>query len=156
MDYLISKLILMVSGIALSRGRHHFFCLLFFYVWALYKLAVPDPQQHAELYREFPGIWYWACVSAESVIIYLAVTVKPNARMLIIAASTIQILANSVSTWTHALYDFYPYIIRTCEIAQCLTLVIWSQKSLYTIDLLLNRLQSMKGRTWMLRLLKMI
>lgn len=152
MDYLVSKVTMMVTAIALSRGRHYFFCLLFFYIWALYKLGTPDPTQHPEIYRNSPETWYWICTSAECVLIFLVLKVKPNAPTLLIIASTIQIVANTVSTYTHALYDFYPTIIRTCEIAQCLTLIIWSPLVLKQLESIRTHLQGIA--TWMLRLIR--
>jgi hypothetical protein len=151
MDYLISKIVLMVTGIALSRGRHFVFCLWFFYVWALYKLGVPDPKLHAEFYASWPALWYFACMSAEAAIFYIALIIKPNARTLIILASTVQIAVNSISVYSHVLYGIYPIIIRTCEIAQCLTLIIWSPIALSQFSKLRIHL---KGMSWMLRLLK--
>lgn len=148
MDYLISKVMLMVAGIALSKGRHFFYCLLFFYIWALYKLAAPLPSS----FSANPAEWYWICLSAECVLIALALIVKPNARSLIIAASTVQILANSVSIYSRALYDLYPIIIRSCEISQCLILIIWSPLVLKQIERLRTRLQGIA--IWMLRLVK--
>src|SRR5690348_585679 len=111
MDYLLSKMVLMVSGIAASRGRHFTFCLIYFYLWALFKLLAPSaaPWGHH---------WYWLCILSESALISIALVIKPNAKGLIIFCSVVQILTNSLSTLTPALYTFYPIIIRTMEIAQ--------------------------------------
>lgn len=144
MDYLISKVILMVSGIAMSRGRHHTFCLLYFYLWALFKLFIP----HAEPL----GVnWYWACMSGESVLIACALLIKPNAKTLIIGASVVQILANSVSVYCDALHSLYPDIIRSMEIAQLITLIVGSAASLSVLNLAYTKLKQWDA-TWLSRI----
>lgn len=147
MDYLVSKVALMVTSIALSRGRHFTFCLFFFYVWALYKLLLPEP-------NTLGTDWYLLCSSAEAVIIYLCLKIRPNGRTLIVLASTIQILTNSFSVTSNALYDYYPLIIRSCEIVQCLVMIVWSPIILTKLSWLRDRLQHYQGTLWMLRLLK--
>lgn len=148
MDYLISKVILMVSGIAMSRGRHYAFALLYFYIWALYKLCSPEASRL--------GLdWYWLCISGEAVIIFCAVAIKPNAKAVIIAASTVEIIANSFSIYSDALHDFYPYIIRSMEIAQLLTIILWSSVSLSILKPIHIKLKQW-GDTWMLKLYRRI
>lgn len=148
MDYLISKVILMVSGIAMSRGRHYVFALLYFYLWALYKLCSPEASRL--------GLdWYWLCISGEAAIIFCAVAVKPNAKTLIIVASTVEIIANSFSIYTDVFYDFYPYIIRSMEIAQLLTIILWSPVSLSALKSIHTKLKQW-GDTWMLKLSRRI
>jgi len=147
MDYLVSKVMLMVAGIALSKGPHFFYCLLFFYIWALFKLIAPEPSV-------WGMDWYWVCTFQEVTLFALALFVKPNGKTLFLAASTIQILAHTSSLYTNALYDVYPNLIRTCEIAQCIVLIIWSPIVLSKLAILRNRLEGL--RTWMLRLLKQV
>lgn len=145
MDYMLARLGLMVTGIALSKGRHFFFCLLYFYVWMVFKYFAPSA-------APWGPSWYWLCILGESSVFVLALIVKPNARTLILAASTIQILTNSVSTLTPAIYDYYPSIIRCCEITQGIVMVTWSPMVLGQLQRISNRL---KGTvTWTLRLLQ--
>ena len=151
MDYILAKVSLMVSAIALSKGRHFAFCLFFFYNWALFKLVMPDPSA----FVGNPAAWYWLCLSGEASIIALALILKPNAIKLIIACSVVEILANSVSIWSHAIYSFYPNIIRVMEISQLVVLIIWSPISLRWLSKLRERLQEIKERPWMRRLLKL-
>lgn len=145
MDYLISKVILMVSGIAMSRGRHYVFALLYFYLWALYKLCSPEASRL--------GLdWYWLCISGEIAIISIAVLVRPNAKTLIVAASTVQIIANSFSIYSDALYSFYPYIIRSMEIAQLLTIIAWSPVAFSVFKRIYTKLKQWEGAQWMAQL----
>lgn len=143
MDYLISKIVLMVSGIAASRGRHYTFCLLYFYVWALFKYCAPSaaPWGHH---------WYWLCILSESSIIAIALIVRPNAKGLIIFASMIQILANSASLITPAIYSYYPIIIRSMEITQLSVMIIGSQGSFKVLGWAKNKLERAKGTVWTL------
>lgn len=144
MDYLISKVILMVSGIAMSRGRHHAFCLWYFYLWALFKLCAP----HAE---PFGVNWYWLCISGEVVLIACAILIKPNAKTLIISASMVQILVNSFSVYCDALHNYYPYIIRTMELSQLVTLILSSPAALSVFKRVLEKLKQWEA-TWLSRI----
>lgn len=134
---------MMVSGIALSRGRHYTFCLLYFYIWALFKLCAPTaaPWGHH---------WYWLCIIGEASIITVALIVKPNAKALIVFASTVQILVNSVSVWTTAIYDFYPLAIRSMEISQLSVMIIGSHGSFKVLGWAKQKLEQLKGAVWTL------
>lgn len=143
MDYLISKIVLMVSGIAASRGRHFTFILLYFYLWALFKLLAPSAAPWGHL-------WYWLCIFSESAIIGIALLVRPNAKALIIFCSVIQILTNSLSLLTPALYNLYPLIIRTMEISQLSVMIIGSQGSLKVLGWTKQKLEHLGGKVWML------
>lgn len=144
------KALLMTTAIGISRDRHKMFCLLYFYLWALYVLSAPNPSQAGT-------DWYWFCISGEASIIAVAFIMRPQVAPWIIGASVINILADCASLiWFKGwIYPFYPIIIRTMEAAQCVCLVTWSQPVSAKVEKLHAYLLE-RTQTWMRRLFKQV
>lgn len=144
------KSILMATAIGISRDRHKFYCLLYFYLWALYALLMPTPKE--------AGLnWYWFCISGEVSIIAVSFILAPRVAPWIIGTSVVNILANVLSLlfFKGWIYPFYPFIIRSMEFTQCLCLAIWSQPVIYQLERLHRVLLEHRRTSWMRRLLKL-
>lgn len=145
------KSILMATAIGISRDRHKFFCLCYFYLWALYALFMPLPSQ--------AGLaWYWFCISGEVSIIGISLILVPRVAPWIIGTSVINILANvfSLLFFKGWIYPFYPLIVRSMELTQCVCLVIWSEPVIAKLEVLHLKLLERRHTGWMRRLLKVV
>lgn len=145
------KSILMATAIGISRDRHKMYCLIYFYLWALYALLMPTPSQ--------AGLnWYWFCISGEVSIIATVFVMRPKVAPWIIGASVINIFANVLSLifFKGWIYPYYPFIIRSMELTQCIALVIWSQPVIAKLEVLHSRLLEHRRTEWMRRLLKLV
>jgi len=145
------KALLMTTAIGISKDRHKMFCLIYFYLWAFFTLSMPSP-------REAGLAWYWFCISGETAIIAVTLIMAPRVGPWIIGASTVNILAGSLSLiFPHGwIYPYYPFIIRSMEFTQCICLVIWSQPVISQLEKLHRVLLEHRRTSWMRRLLKQV